>query len=138
MFAKRKITRGEEVCFYDGDIYEQKVEEPFHYFSKDKGRTWTKMDSENIKYLQGWRDGKTVREGYSIPRNRNGVAQLINDGAKLNLPPFKRCQGMLCIYKSEYEKAKREYETELKNKENVGYSDKKEYVKYALRDIEQE
>ena len=36
VFAKRKIKRGEEVCFYDGDIYEQKAEGPFHYFSKDK------------------------------------------------------------------------------------------------------
>jgi hypothetical protein len=90
VFATEDITKGEMLCFYDGDLV--KNDDPNHLESA---------------YLQTVNKSGYVVDGYSTPRNPYGVAQLLNDSTcglfDTNQPIHRNTFQNICEFFDNYE-----------------------------------
>ena len=141
VFAKRNIKRGTDVCFYDGFLCDKKIDEHQYFYSacKDENgnKIWHPLNLKNQTYCQSNRKGDKCLMGYKVPKNKNGVGQLINDGSKYITPPsfVKLDDGKCEFIEREHLKSLEKYETESIKKRNVGFTNDKEFHIYAYRDI---
>ena len=123
VFAKQDIPKGEALCFYDGDDREmdRNIKYPEKYYM---------VALPNRPGRKGW-----ARYGYSEPKSKIGIGQLVNDGYMIDFGFDRQVVDFREEFKEGRRKIKR-YERKQKRKVNIIMHVNMWF--YALKDIKKD
>jgi len=121
VFTLRKMKRGERVCFYDGEL---KTQSQLHKQVREQ-----KVALNKEYWMSHPSNPDLTLCGYSIPQNKFGCGQLINDS---KMPKIEELD-----YRKGLEECE-EYVTESQRLANTSFMPEgKEFYIYAIKDIDQ-